>query len=111
MNMPKSKEPPGCGSRSRLSKFPKKGTKTVLKTPVRILRGAWRVCQLSLLIAFGVVCFRAGFEAHNNDFTRPVFELVFGIEDSPKSTLLRLFFVDSEGTSEETKKSPQKEGR
>lgn len=111
MKIPKSEGPPRRGSRSRLSQFPRKGTNTAVKTSIRIFRRAWRVCQLSLLVAFGIGCFRAGFAAHSNDFTRPVFELVFGIEDSPKSTILRLIFSDREGESDEDKESPKKGGR
>jgi hypothetical protein len=53
----------------------------------------WLFCKVSLLIAFGLGCFRAGFAAHDNDFTRPIFNLVFGVEDSTEATLFQLIFL------------------
>lgn len=124
--------PPQGGPRSRVPNLRAESPRTLRSVPKRrgvlswrstsrgiavraflklMLRRVRRFCQFSLVIAFGIGCFRAGFEANSNDLTRPVLELILGIEDSPKSTVLWLLLEDKEGASEEDEKSLKKEAQ
>jgi hypothetical protein len=73
-----------------------------LRRPFRRLR---QLSLISLLLLYGVVSFRAGFAAHENDLTRPAFEMIFGISDGPQVVLIELLFGNQNEQLERGEKS------